>query len=347
MSNLARTPAHLVGNAYVSALTGKAAQLRDALIQQTLKDYASWERSIDENVIRRHPELRIGTQDYMREVETFRGRIGDAFDWVVPAFETFGTPDPDDIDPAIEMLGTIQGWFDGEVDTTNNWTGANPALERVNLVGAEMIAGWRGSFTDNFIDHFVTPLATVLPNQRNLAQLVQEQLTCNKVIYIQRRQSAMDLLDASIYATQNLDNEIDADAAKWATIAAVAVGTTLGPFVAGWGIGLALMLDAGGTIAQGLVPDKEEKKAITRFNIGGRTTADVTANIMTAISALERDTYSQEQQVATALRDITRVIESLRRPSMVSNTSGPFSLERSALADATAAELTRNMQPKR
>ncbi|WP_430783635.1 hypothetical protein [Actinoplanes sp. G11-F43] len=347
MPSTATTPAHLVGTTFRTALTGKAARLRDALIRKTLEDYASWERAIDDEVVRRHPELRIGTQTYLQEVEAFRGRIGDHFDWVVPTFETFLTPDPDDVNPAIEMLGTIQSWFDGKADATEKWTGTNPALVRVNDVRAEMVAGWRGAFTDNFIDHFVSPLQSVLPNQRNLAQLVQEQLTCNKVIYIQRRQSIIDLLDASIFATQNLAADQKADIAKWATIAAVAAGTTLGAFTTGIGLTAALVLDAGGTIAQGLVPEKVDKKALNGFDIEGRTTADICAKISIAIGTLERDTYGQEQQVASALRNITQALERLRRPAVLFNVSGPFSVETPALAGATAAELTRNLKPRR
>ncbi|BCY14179.1 hypothetical protein [Actinoplanes sp. L3-i22] len=346
MSNLATTPANLAGGTYASILTEKAAELRDALIQQTLKDQYSRERAIDEGVTRRHPELMAGSLSYRQEAETFLGGLADYFDWVVPAFETFLTPDPDDINPAVDMLGTIQGWFDGRVDSANDWTGASPGLTRVNSVRAEMTTGWTGAFAENFIDHFVTPLETLLPSQRNLAQLVQEQLTCNKVIYIRRRQSALDLLDASIFATRNLAAEQKAENAKWATIVAVAAGTTLGPFAHGLGILGSLLLDAGGTVAQGLVPDKTNLP-ISSFPIEGRTTADICAKITIAMSALERDTYAQEQQVANALRAITQVVEKLRRDAVLANASGPFSLERPALADATAGELVRNMRPAR
>lgn len=344
MNDLAMTPVHLAGDAFAMTLRAKATKLRDELIRQTLDDMASWERAVEAEMGRTHPELRVGTRTYLEEVQTFRERVPQDFAWVLPTFEAFLTPDPDATNPAIDTLGTIRTMFDGEPDSSNNWTGTSPALTRINTVRAEMVASWRGQFTNNFIDHFVDPLQTVLPNQRNLAQLVQEQLICSKILYIRRRQSVLDLIDNATLAVQNLTGRYDAaGVGKWATIAAIALGTSLGPFVTGLGLLSAIMLDAGGTILQGLVPDGE--RAVTKMELAGYTAAEVAAKVTMAISALERDTYEQERLATDALRAISQALENMRRPAVLSNTSGPFSVATPALVSATPAELIAGLHP--
>jgi hypothetical protein len=235
MNDSAVTPAHLSGGAFAVTLRTRATKLRDELIRQTLEDIASWERAVEAEMGRSHPELRVGTRTYLEEVQAFREGVPRDFAWVLPAFEAFLAPDPDATDPAIDTLGAIRTMFDGEPDSSNNWTGTSPALTRINTVRAEMVASWRGQFTNNFIDHFVDPLQTVLPNQRNLAHLVQDQLICSKILYIRRRQSVLDLLDNATLAVQNLTGRYDAaDVGKWATIAAIALGTASGRSSPAW-----------------------------------------------------------------------------------------------------------------
>jgi hypothetical protein len=329
------TPPELAGAAYEKTVRDQAAKLKAELIRQTLEDIESWRKAVDNEWAKAHPEGGNLSPIPPEEIERYRNRVGtDYFEWVVPAFEKYLVPDPDDINPVIDALRKVEGMFEGEADTTGNWTGASPALGRINDVRVDM-AEWEGSFKNNFVDNFLTPLQSVAPNQRKLARVAREQLECNKIIYIRYRSAVVKLLEKSISATQMLNNARDPKAELWGTLVACAIGTALGAVTGGWALAVAVLLDAGGTLAQGLIPNPPETN-----DLSAPTATEVAVKISQAMSALDRDTSAEEQRVANALREITHMLETTRRQSVFANRSGDFSVASPALAEATHGQVT-------
>jgi hypothetical protein len=336
MSDQATTPADLAGAAYEGTVRRQAAKLRDELIKQTLEDMESWMKAVENEWAAAHPDGNFGAPIPPQEVEGYRNKVRtEYFEWVIPAFEKYLTPDPDDIDPVIDTLRKIEGMFEGSADTTGNFTGASPALSRINDVRTDM-AEWEGSFKNNFVDNFLTPLQSVVPNQRKLVSLVRSQLECNKIIYIRYRAAVLKLLEKSIDATQMLNNARDPKSELWGTLIACALGTALGAITGGWGLAVtAVLLDAGGTLAQGLIPNPPETN-----DLGAPTAVEVGIKITQAMNALDHDTSEQERLVANALNDITSMLENNRSKAIFANVAGSFSVGAPALDDATPGQVT-------
>lgn len=336
MSDHATTPPELTGALYESTVRQQAAKLRDELIKQTLEDLESWRKAVDNEWSKAHPEDGNLSPIPPEEIEQYRTKVRtEYFAWVVPAFEKYLTPDPDDIDPVVDSLRKIEGMFEGEGDTAGDFTGASPALSRINDVRQDM-AEWEGSFKNNFIDNFLTPLQSVVPNQRKLVNLVRQQLECNKIIYIRYRAAVLDLLKKGIDAAQMLNNARDPKAELWGTLVACAVGTALGAVTGGWGLAVtAVLLDAGGTLAQGLIPQPTPTN-----DLGAPTAVEVSTKISQAMSRLDQDTSEQERLVATALNDICGMLEASRSKTIAGNTAGNFSIASPALNDATGTQIT-------
>lgn len=336
MSDQATTPANLAGATYENTVRQQAAKLRAELIKQTLEDIESWLKAVEHEWAMAHPDKPAGSPVPPAEAEQYRNKVRtEYFEWVVPAFERYLTPDPDDINPVIDALRKIEGMFEGEGDTAGNFNGASPALSRINDVRTDM-AEWEGAFKNNFIDNFLTPLQSVVPNQRKLVTLVRGQLECNKIIYIRYRDAVLKLLEKGIHATQMLNNARDPKAELWGTLVACAIGTTLGAVTGGWGLAVtAVLLDAGGTLAQGLLPEPPQTN-----DLGAPTAVEVGIKITQAMNALDHDTSEQERLVANALNDITSMLESNRSKSIFANTAGNFSVAAPELNDAAATQIT-------
>ncbi len=198
------------------------------------------------------------------------------------------------------------------------------------------MGGWQGRFATNFTDSFVTPLQNVVPNQRELIRFSREQLECTKAVYCRFRKSVLELLDTSLQAVQSLTGGCDPEVAKWATITSVVVGTMLGPVATGWGLLGAVLLDAGGTFAGGLVPDAGRR---TESNLAAPTATEVAMKVHAAMSALGNDLFAEEEKAATAMRMIAGVVGDHRQEALRSNRSGPFVVATPALAGATPAQL--------
>ena len=336
MTGRTATPPELAGAAYEQTVRRQAQKLKEELIRQTLEDVASWKRAVDDKWAAAHPDLPFNSPIPPEEVQQYRERVRTQdFEWVVPSFERFLVPDPDELNPAIDALARIEGMFEGEADFSGNWSGASAALVRVNDVRTEM-SEWQGAFAANFTDNFVTPLQNVVPNHRELIRLSSEQLECTKAIYCRFRKSVLDLLDQSLKATQSLSGGCDPDVAKWGTITAVVIGTALGPVTAGWGLVAAVLLDAGGTFAGGLVPDGNRKN---ESDLAAPTATEVAIKIHAAMSTLGNDLFGEEEVATAAMRMIAAVVGDHRQAVARSNRSGPFAVATPALADATPAQL--------
>jgi hypothetical protein len=339
------TPPHLSGAAFEDAVRRDARRLKEELIRQTLEDASSWTRSVEDKWANAHPgEAPIFAIPH-EEVEQYRERVRtEDFEWVLPSFERYLVPDPDQFNPIIDSLRHVEAMFAGRTDANGAWVGAGDQLGRINDVRTDLDE-WAGKFKDSFIDSFVTPLQGTLPNHGELARIAGEQMKLTKVIYIRQRQSVLDLLANGIKATQALSNGACSaeDVCKWASIALVAVGTVAGALAPGWGVlGAALFMEVSGTVGGGLVPQPTEEQTIP---LAAPTATEVASNIANAMSRLSNDVSLMEETAAEALRELYRVAETHRMKAVSENASGPFSVAVPELAYATPAQLSVGLKP--
>ncbi|GIE33994.1 hypothetical protein Ait01nite_070390 [Actinoplanes italicus] len=333
------TPADLAGQTYETAVREKALKLKQELIRQTIQDSTSWTRAVNDRWANDHPGEWDGVPIPPEETERYREQVRtEDYEWVVPSFERFLEPDPDALNPIIASLASIEGMLEGRANADGTWVGAAAALGRINDVRTEL-AFWQGSFKDNFIDRFVTPLEAVVPNQRELIRYSRNAVEGAKIIHIRFRRSVLTMLDNGIKATQQLSNSActGADALKWGSIALCALGTVGGALTAGAGVLVtAVVIDVAGTIGGGLVPPDREQ---TKLDLAADTATEVAANILNAQSVLGNDTFRAEEDVAKSLRDLNRGLAAERLKTLSSNTSGPFGVATPALADARADQI--------
>jgi hypothetical protein len=335
------TPADLAGQSYERAVRDRAGRLKQELIRQTLEDAASWTRAVNDKWANAHPGEWDGLPIDKAEVDQYRQQVSTRdYEWVVPSFERFLQPDPDTLDPIINALATIEGSLQGQANANGTWTGASAALGRINDVRDDL-KFWDGAFKDNFIDYFVTPLEAVVPNQREVIRYTRQAVEGAKIIHIRMRRAVLNMLDTGIKATQQLSNGActGADVMKWGSIAMCVVGSAVGALATGPAAVLAgaVIIDAGGTILNGLVPPDEEK---TKLELAAETATGVASNILNAQSVLGNDTYVAEEDVARSLRSLHQIVVEGRMSTLTSNVSGPFGVATPALADATPAQIT-------
>ncbi|BEL02018.1 hypothetical protein Q0Z83_002090 [Actinoplanes sichuanensis] len=335
------TPADLAGQAYQQAVRDRAGKLKQELIRQTLEDAASWTRAVNDKWANAHPGEWDGLPIDQAEVDRYRQQVSTQdYEWVIPSFERFLDPDPDALDPIIAALATIEALLDGNANPDGTWTGVSPALGRINDVRDDL-KFWDGAFKDNFIDYFVTPLQTVVPNQREVIKYTRSAIEGSKIVHIRMRRAVLNLLDQGIKAAQQLSNGActGADVLKWGSIAMCVVGTAVGGLVTGPAAVLAgaVLVDVGGTILNGLVPPDEEK---TKLELAAETATGVASNILNAQSVLGNDTYVAEEGIARSLRSLHQLVVEGRLPTLTSNASGPFGVATPALADADPRAIT-------
>ncbi|MEU4619313.1 hypothetical protein AB0G04_04930 [Actinoplanes sp. NPDC023801] len=339
------TPPDLAGAAYENRVREQARVLKSELIRQTLEDSASWARSVEDKWANDHPDLAPIFPVTDQEIAEYRERVQNSdYEWIIPAFEQFITPDPDQFTPIIAALGKIEASFDGTLDGEGNWTGPNTNLLRIHDVRTDMDE-WAGAFKNSFIDRFLTPFQGTLLKHAELALIAGDQMRLTKVCYIRQRKSVLELLDQAINATRALSNGAcsPGDVLKWATIMMVATGTVVGAYATGVGIVAgAVCLEVAGTIGQGLLPQPEEKQ---KLPLTAPTASEVAMNVSQAISRLANDLHNMEQVAANALRELHWAVEKERIRAATSNLPGTFTVPAPPLANATPAQTDQSFFP--
>jgi hypothetical protein len=329
------TPPELAGDTYVSTVRNTAAELKTMLVSQTLKDVQSWEKAVETQWRRAHPDWAAAGIPPIPpdEVEGYRNRVrNDYYEWVVPAFERYLTPDPDAADAMINALATIEGTFQGSVDDAGRFIPAGPGLSRI--IGAQIeMSHWQGGLQPNFVDNFLSPLQNVAHNEGTVAKVARELLLFNKINYIRHRKSVLTLLDQSKVAVKGVDDK-DPKAVMWGVLAVTAIGTVLG---AGSGMVLAVGtgLDVAATLVEGLLPEPKEKPN----DLSAPTAQEVAVNINDAMIRLDTEIVTGDAALEKAFKDLYDTICGLRQPNVARNVSGPLNVARPKLADASAAAI--------
>ncbi|GAA4951443.1 hypothetical protein [Actinoplanes utahensis] len=339
------TPPELAGAAFEGRVREQARALKAELIRQNLADADSWARSVEDKWANENPDKAPIFAISDEERARYRDRVENSdHEWIIPSFEQLITPDPDQFNPIIDVLSQVEASFGGRPDSTGKWVGADPNLGRLHDVRTDMDE-WAGAFKNSFIDRFLTPFQSTLPNHSLLARSVGDQMRLMKVTYIRQRKSTLELLDNAIAATKALSNRSTsgADAVKWATIMLVVSGTLLAAYGTGVGVvATAACLEVAGTVGQGLLPEPKEKQ---KLPLSAPTATEVAQNVVQALNRLTSDVHETEQIAVGALRELHRVAERERLTALRSNTPGAFLVPAPPLADATPAQLDAGFFP--
>ncbi|MEO3926008.1 hypothetical protein ABGB07_19375 [Micromonosporaceae bacterium B7E4] len=327
MSSQVDTPADLAGGTYKGTVREKAAQLKQELIRQTLDDIESWRKAVDLEWAQAHPESPHSPIP-PEEIEGYRNTVrNEYYEWVEPAFEKYLEPDPDATNGMIAALRTIESSFEGSQDDAGNFSGASPALSRINDVRTDM-SQWQGDLQVNFIDNFLTPLQTASVNQAAVAKVVREQLECNKILYIRYRKGVLELLDKSIQAVQTLNNGKDPKSFTWGTLVGISVGTALTIGSGGLAVAGAVLIMSS-TISQGLVPDPPKTNELS-----APTAQEVAVKVSEAMSKMDGDVIEEERKVEQALKNLLDAIGDARTGT------GPLTVPEPAISSARPGEIT-------
>lgn len=331
------TPPELAGSAYESAVRSQAVLLKQKLINQTINDVNSFmkvvqvQRASQPVQDPRGTQYPITDQEYHRYIDKVRD---DYYEWVVPAFERYLTPDPDASNAMIDALNAIQNNFGGTADGTGKVMPASPGLRHIADTHDDM-TWWEGAFQEDFVDRFLSPLQTVVENERIVAEAARDLLLLNKINYIRYRRSVLNLLDTSTKAVDHLTGTKKPKPYMWGTLIVAAIGTALS---AGSGAVLyaGTALNVVSTLAGGLTPDVREND---KFDLAAPTAQEVAANIAVAMSRLDADIDHGDSLVTRALGDAYDNIARWRSSHIASNTSGPLNVARPKLDTASPGQV--------
>ena len=175
------TPPELAGAAFEGRVREQARALKAELIRQTIQDGDSWARSVEDKWASENPDKAPIYVISDEERARYRDRVESSdYEWIIPSFEQLITPDPDQFDPIVNALSQVESSFGGRPDSSGRWAGSNPSLGRIHDVRTDMDE-WAGAFKNSFIDKFLTPFQSTLPNHHLLARIVGDQMRLTKV----------------------------------------------------------------------------------------------------------------------------------------------------------------------
>ncbi len=328
------TPAGLRSPHFDETVMGKAAELKQLLISQTLDDLRSWEKAVDDEWARAHPGEWAGSPIPPEEVEGYRNTVRTSYyEWVVPSFEQCLRPDPSASDPMIQVLNEIRGMFQGGTDGSGGFTTASAALGRINDVRTDMSC-WEGDLRTNFIDNFLTPLQSVAPNQGVVAQAAAEIFGMNKILYVRYRERTLALLDKAIEAVKSLKNGKNPKSYVWGTLVGISIGTVLTLGTGGLAVAGVVTI-VGSTLAQGLTPESK-----TTSELSAPTAQEVANNVYAALTSMQSTLYDSEREIKGAFDDCFDTISRSRTSSVGGNVSGPFAVAKPNVSTARPGEIT-------
>lgn len=338
------TPPDLAGQAYESAVRSKAAQLKEKLINQTLKDVDSFKKAVWTQWSADHPGLdpdssaEPSTTDVRRYTERVRNEY---YEWVVPAFERYLSPDPDATNPMVEALNAIQNNFGGTAEGDGTFRPSHPGLVRIGDALNDMTQ-WQGTLQENFIDNFLSPLQNVAHNQATVAEVARELLLLNKINYIRYRKAVLKLLDTSMKAVDQLTETKSPKPMLWGTLIVTSIGTALTAGTAGAVVVLGTTLSIAGTLGQGLVPDPPDDR---KTDLSAPTAQEVAVKIADAMARLNSDTETNDLLLVKGVKQAHDMISQLRSAHIASNNSGPLNVARPDLDTAPPATILNALQP--
>ncbi|ROO62531.1 hypothetical protein EDC02_4512 [Micromonospora sp. Llam0] len=353
----ADTPAEYTNQNFVPALTQKAEKLREEFVRQTLQDLSSYYDALLEEYNKANPDRPasrinaeafsvtinngpgLGSEEVIltdEEIRQWEYAIqNEHYAWVVPTFESYLTPDPDEANPAIDNLGTIATMFGGPVAEAGDIGNRDMGLTGLQTVRDQMENHWEGSFQQTFIGNFIAPLENGLACQAAAARVAKELLEANKISKVAQRKAILDLLDKAIAALGDLGaGGKSAKSYAWSTLVGIAAGTLIAATggMAAW-VGAVIITTS--TLAQGLEVGSDAEPV----EIGGITAQDVAVAVQGALTKQNEKFVDDETKVADALTRLHQDVAAAR------NVVGQLGVNRPDLYGASFADIQRGLTP--
>ncbi|MFV2110325.1 hypothetical protein [Micromonospora sp. LOL_015] len=353
----ADTPAEYANLKFVSELTEKAEKLRQEFVRQTLQDMRSYLDALLEEYNKANPDrpaytitsgafsvvINKGPGLPNEEVVLTEAEIrqweyaieNEHYAWVVPTFESYLTPDPDEANPAIESLGTIAAMFGGPVAEAGELGNRDMGLTGLQTVRDQMENHWEGSFQQTFIGNFVAPLENGLACQAAAARIAKELLEANKISKIAQRKAVLDLLDKAIAALGDLGaGGKSAKSYTWSTLIGIAAGTLIAT-TGGMAAWVGAVIISTSTLAQGLEVGSDAEPV----EIGGTTAQDIATAVQRALTKQNEKFVDDETKVADAFTRLHQDVAAAR------NVVGQLGVNRPDLYGASSADIQRGLTP--
>ncbi|MEV4702752.1 hypothetical protein [Actinoplanes sp. NPDC049316] len=354
----ADTPAAYANAQYVPALKQKAEKLRQEFVRQTLKDLDSYLAALLEEYNKANPDKPATTvtsggfsvivqngpglpdsEIYLTDaqVKQWQDAIqNEHYAWVVPTFEGYLTPDPDEANPAIDALDQIAQMFGGPTAEQNGLGNRDLGLAGLKTVREEMTQHWEGAFQQTFLTNFVAPLENGEACQAAAARLSKEILEANKISKIAQRKAVLDLIDKALEALGDLGaGGKSSKEYAWSTLVGIAAGTLLaatGGTIAVW---VGAVIISSSTLAQGLSVGSDAKKV----DVGGATAQEVAVAVQRALRNQNEKFVEDETKVADALTELRNGIAAGRQ------VIGQLGVNRPNLYGASSQDVHRGLTP--
>ncbi|MFY1669004.1 hypothetical protein ACN27G_03455 [Plantactinospora sp. WMMB334] len=353
----ADTPSAYTNANFNPALTQKAERLRQEFVRQTLQDMNSYLDALLEEYNRANPDRpaltvtsggfsviinegpglpnseRLITEAEIREWQ--HAIEHEHYAWVVPTFEGYLTPDPDEANSAIDNLGKIAEIFGGAATESGKLGNRDLGLTGLQTVRDQMENHWEGSFQQTFISNFVAPLENGQACQAAAARISKELLEANKISKIAQRKAVLDLLDKAIAALGDLGaGGKSAKSYAWSTLVGIAAGTLIATTggIAAW-IGAVIISTS--TLAQGLEVGSDKEPV----ELGGTTAQDVAVAVQRALTKQNEKFVEDETKVADALTRLQQDVAAARK------VIGQLGVNRPDLYGATPTDIQRGLTP--
>jgi hypothetical protein len=353
----ADTPPEYANQSFVPALTQKAEKLRQEFVRQTLQDLNSYLEALLQEYNKANPDrpaFTVTSGDFSVIISNGPGLpneevlLTDAeirqwqyaiehehYAWVVPTFEGYLTPDPDEANLAIDNLGTIAAMFGGPVAEAGELGNRDMGLTGLATVRDQMEKHWEGSFQQTFIGNFVAPLENGLACQAAAARISKELLEANKISKIAQRKAVIDLLDKAIAALGDLGaGGKSAKSYVWSTLVGIAAGTLIAA-TGGMAAWVGAVIISTSTLAQGLDVGSDAEPV----ELGGTTAQDVAVAVQRALAKQNEKFVDDETLVADAFTRLHQDVADARK------VIGQLGVNRPNLYGAAPADIQRGLIP--
>ncbi|WJK32324.1 hypothetical protein [Solwaraspora sp. WMMA2065] len=353
----ADTPAEYANPSFVPELTEKAEQLRQEFVRQTLQDLNSYLDALLEEYNKANPDRRAYTitsgafsvvinkgpglpneEVVLAEAEIRQWEYAienEHYAWVVPTFNSYLMPDPDEANLAIDNLGKIAAMFGGSVAEAGELGNRDMGLTGLQTVRDQMENHWEGSFQQTFIGNFVAPLENGLACRAAAARIAKELLEANKISKIAQRKAVLDLLDKAIAALGDLGaGGKSAKSYTWSTLVGIAAGTLIAT-TGGMAAWVGAVIISTSTLAQGLEVGSDAEPV----EIGGTTAQDIAVAVQRALTKQNEKYVDDETKVADALTRLHQDVAAAR------NVVGQLGVNRPDLHGASSADIRRGLTP--
>jgi uncharacterized protein YukE len=352
------TPSQFTNANYVPALTQKAEKLRQEFVRQTLEDLNSYLDALLDEYNKANPDKPASTvtsggfsaivqngpglpdsEVYLTEAQIRQWQDAiqnEHYAWVVPTFESYLTPDPDEANPAIEGLGTIAEKFGGVATESGKLGNRDLGLTGLQTVRDQMEQHWEGAFQQTFVTNFLAPLENGQACQAAAARISKELLEANKISKIAQRKAILDLLDKAIAALGDLGSGSKSSKQFiWSTLTGIAAGTLIaatGGTIAVW---IGAVIISSSTLAQGLSVGTDAQKT----DIGGATAQEIAVAVQRALTSQNEKFVEDETKVADAMTQLQKDIAAARQ------VVGQLGVNRPNLYGASSKDIHRGLTP--